>query len=241
MSTDSASPLREAIRALAVGAPFDGAAVTAAFDVVMRGDATPAQISRPARGVARARGERRRHRRRRAVAARGDGPASVGRPGSTRRHVRHGRRRRADVQHLDGRRSRRRGRRCARREARQSLVHVAIGKRRRARSVGRADRAADRRAATLARRGRPSCSCIAPAMHPAMRHVGPVRRELGIPTVMNVVGPLANPASAGRQVVGVADPARVPTHRRGARGARQLARARRPRRAGAGRDLAVQA
>ena len=49
-----------------------------------------------------------------------------------------------------------------------------------------------------------------PLMHPAMRHVGPVRRELGIPTVMNIVGPLANPAGAGRQVVGVADARRVP-------------------------------
>lgn len=50
----------------------------------------------------------------------------------------------------------------------------------------------------------------APSMHPAMRHVGPIRRELAIPTVMNIVGPLANPAGAGRQVVGVADLARVP-------------------------------
>src|SRR4051812_26294547 len=50
----------------------------------------------------------------------------------------------------------------------------------------------------------------APMMHPAMRHVGPVRRELGVPTVMNVVGPLANPARAGRQVVGVAEARRVP-------------------------------
>jgi anthranilate phosphoribosyltransferase len=51
---------------------------------------------------------------------------------------------------------------------------------------------------------------FAPLMHPAMRHVGPVRSELGIPTVMNIVGPLANPACAGRQVVGVADVKRVP-------------------------------
>ena len=49
----------------------------------------------------------------------------------------------------------------------------------------------------------------APLMHPAMRHVGPTRRELGIGTVMNFVGPLANPASAGRQVVGVADEKRM--------------------------------
>src|SRR5206468_8363628 len=51
---------------------------------------------------------------------------------------------------------------------------------------------------------------FAPVMHPAMRHVGPVRRELSIPTVMNIVGPLANPAFAGRQVVGVADEGRMP-------------------------------
>ena len=51
---------------------------------------------------------------------------------------------------------------------------------------------------------------FAPLMHPAMRHVGPIRRELAIPTVMNIVGPLANPAGAGRQVVGVADMTRLP-------------------------------
>jgi anthranilate phosphoribosyltransferase len=47
---------------------------------------------------------------------------------------------------------------------------------------------------------------FAPLLHPAMRHVGPVRRGLGITTVMNILGPLTNPAGARRQVVGVADP-----------------------------------
>lgn len=51
---------------------------------------------------------------------------------------------------------------------------------------------------------------FAPTMHPAMRHVGPVRREIAVPTVMNIVGPLANPAGAGRQVVGVAERRRMP-------------------------------
>ncbi|MGE0159096.1 MAG: anthranilate phosphoribosyltransferase [Gemmatimonadales bacterium] len=47
---------------------------------------------------------------------------------------------------------------------------------------------------------------FAPLLHPAMKHVGPVRRALGITTIMNILGPLTNPAGAKRQVVGVADP-----------------------------------
>jgi anthranilate phosphoribosyltransferase len=48
--------------------------------------------------------------------------------------------------------------------------------------------------------------CFAPRYHAAMRHAGPPRRELGIPTVFNFIGPLANPARVTRQMTGVSDP-----------------------------------
>ena len=47
---------------------------------------------------------------------------------------------------------------------------------------------------------------FAPTYHGAMRHVGPVRAEIGFRTVFNLLGPLSNPAGAKRQVMGVYDP-----------------------------------
>ncbi len=47
--------------------------------------------------------------------------------------------------------------------------------------------------------------CFAPRYHPAMRHAGPSRRDLGIPTAFNILGPLSNPGRVERYLIGVAD------------------------------------
>jgi anthranilate phosphoribosyltransferase len=49
--------------------------------------------------------------------------------------------------------------------------------------------------------------CFAQRFHPAMRYVGPIRRELGVPTIFNYLGPLTNPSRTRHQLVGVNDPA----------------------------------
>lgn len=49
--------------------------------------------------------------------------------------------------------------------------------------------------------------CFAPVFHPAMRHTGGVRRELGVPTAMNLLGPLTNPAQPAAALIGCAFPA----------------------------------
>ena len=51
--------------------------------------------------------------------------------------------------------------------------------------------------------------CFAPVFHPAMRHAAGPRKELGVATIFNFLGPLTNPAGATRQALGVADPRMV--------------------------------
>jgi len=70
---------------------------------------------------------------------------------------------------------------------------------------------------TLGPRGVESCLeeagmgfCFAPTFHPAMRYAGPARRELGVRTVFNVLGPLANPGRVRRQALGVGAPGLAP-------------------------------
>lgn len=50
---------------------------------------------------------------------------------------------------------------------------------------------------------------MAPMHHPAMKHVGPVRSEIGIRTLFNILGPLTNPAGVKRQLTGAYDPALI--------------------------------
>ncbi|MBI1247044.1 anthranilate phosphoribosyltransferase [bacterium] len=48
--------------------------------------------------------------------------------------------------------------------------------------------------------------CFAPLMHGSMKHVAPVRKKLGVPTIFNLLGPLCNPANAPYQLLGVGKP-----------------------------------
>jgi anthranilate phosphoribosyltransferase len=72
----------------------------------------------------------------------------------------------------------------------------------------RTDHDADSAAAALREQG--FAFLFAPNFHPAMRHAGPTRREIGVRTAFNLLGPLTNPAGVGRIVVGAGDPVAAP-------------------------------
>jgi anthranilate phosphoribosyltransferase len=202
-------PLQRAISALALGAPLSGDEIADAFDLVMRGDATPTQMAALLMGL-RVRGEdaetaagAARALRRAMVRLDADDPASLvdtcGTGGGTVRTFNISTAA-ALVAAGAGVRIAKHGNRSFTSACGSADVLEALGVR------------IDAPLPTMERALREAgiVFMFAPLMHPAMKHVGPIRRELAIPTVMNIIGPLANPAGAGRQVVGVADAARVP-------------------------------
>jgi anthranilate phosphoribosyltransferase len=206
--TDDA-PLRQAVQELARGRSLSSEAAAAAFSVLMRGEATPVQISALLMGL-RAKGETAdevagavlalRHAKVRVVVEHpeqlvdtcGTGGGTVGTlnlstaaafvvAGAGVPVTKHGNRSFTS--------------RSGSADVLESLgVNIQLS--------------ADRAAEVLCEAG--MVFLFAPGFHPAMRHVGPVRRELGVPTIMNLLGPLVNPAGVTRQVIGVADRARAP-------------------------------
>ncbi len=167
-----------------------------AMGAIMDGEAQPSQIAGladgpGAQGRAAGRDGRasRRAMRERAVRARR----------ATRarrvRHLRDGRRRRAHVQRLD-RRGARASPACGVRVAKHGnrAVVEPMRQRRRLRGAGRRPRGAARRAWLAALDDAGLAFFFAPAWHPSMRHAAPTRRELGVRTAFNLLGPLTNPA-----------------------------------------------
>lgn len=72
------------------------------------------------------------------------------------------------------------------------------------------DRASETAEATLADLG--ICFLFAQKHHPALAHIAPIRKSLGRRTIFNLLGPLCNPASVTRQLVGVPSPALIPIY-----------------------------
>ena len=118
----------------------------------------------------------------------------------------HGRRRRAHGQRVHHGHDR--GRRGGRADGQARQPGRVVGVRGRGRAGGA--RRGDRPAARPRPRSWPprsgSAFLFAPLYHPALRYAGPTRSELGVPTVFNFLGPVANPARPSAQAVGVADP-----------------------------------
>lgn len=207
-TTPTAAPLQDVIAALAHDRPLTQDGITAAFDVVMRGDASPVQISALLTGL-RVRGETAEviagaaNALRRAMVrfniADSDGVVDTCGTGGGSLGTFNISTAAAIVAAGAGVRVAKHGNRSFTSKSGSADVLEALGV-----NID-VDSDAMRRAYDSAG----IVFMFAPRMHPAMRHVGPVRRELGVPTVMNTIGPLANPASVGRQVIGVADSGRA--------------------------------
>jgi anthranilate phosphoribosyltransferase len=207
MADTAAPPLREAIALLANRQSLSEHLTTEVFDIVMRGEATPVQMAALLVGL-RVKGETAdevtgaaRALRRAMVRVAVDGPHLVdtcgtGGGGVTTFNISTAA---ALVAAAAGARVAKHGNRSFTSRCGSADVLEALGV------------AITLDAETAARVLREACVTFlfAPRFHPAMRHVGPVRRELGVPSVMNLLGPLANPAGARRQVVGVADAERA--------------------------------
>jgi anthranilate phosphoribosyltransferase len=208
MTIPPPAPLQDAIAALAHDRPLTQDSVTAAFDVVMRGDATPVQISALLMGL-RVRGESAEVVAGAASALRramvrlelSDPDGIVDTCGTGGGSVRtfNISTAAALVAAGAGVRVAKHGNRSFTSKSGSADVLEALG----------VNIDVDVETMRHAYEDAGIVFMFAPRMHPAIRHTGPVRGELGVPTVMNIIGPLANPASAGRQVIGVADAARA--------------------------------
>ena len=191
--TPRGDDLARAARGAAAAARTSTPADTAwAMEQIMRGEATPVQVAGfvvalRAKGETRHRGQRPGPRDARARRAdRG------GRPGG--RHLRHRRRPGPHREHLDDVRDRGRRHRGAGGQARQPgrVLRLRLGRRARGARRRRGPDAGRRRRRVSIEAG--IDLLLRARFHPALRHAAIPRRELGVPTIFNFLGPLANPA-----------------------------------------------
>ena len=202
------APLRSAIRQIADGFSLSHAAAAAAFDVVMRGEATAAEIAALLMGL-RVKGETADELAGAASALRramlrvdtpdGDGLVDTCGTGGGRVGTLNISTAAAFVVAGAGVPVAKHGNRSFTSRSGSADVLEALGV--------EITLPPERAAEVLAAAG--VVFLFAPAYHPAMQHVAPVRKSMAIPTIMNLLGPLANPAGVRRQVIGVADSSRA--------------------------------